>query len=50
MKVALFAYAEMGATALEVLLERGFEVPLLVTHRDDPGERGTGAGDTVAGT
>lgn len=35
MRVALFAYHDMGATALEVLLDQGDEVPLLVTHRDD---------------
>jgi len=34
----VFAYHDVGARCLSVLLERGVAVPLVVTHRDDPGE------------
>ena len=35
----VFAYHEVGARCLRALLEAGVAVPLVVTHRDDPGER-----------
>jgi len=35
---AVFAYHDVGARCLRVLLERGVEVRLVATHRDDPGE------------
>lgn len=37
-RVALFAYHTLGARCLEVLLELGAEVVLVVTHLDDPAE------------
>lgn len=33
-----FAYHDVGVRGLSVLLELGFQVRLVVTHRDDPGE------------
>lgn len=38
MKVVLFAYHDVGCACLDALLECGAEVPLLVSHREDPGE------------
>jgi len=35
----VFAYHDVGARCLRVLLEAGVAVPLVVTHRDDPQER-----------
>jgi methionyl-tRNA formyltransferase len=35
----VFAYHDVGARCLEVLLSAGFEVPLVVTHDDDPKEQ-----------
>jgi methionyl-tRNA formyltransferase len=35
----VFAYHDVGVRCLQVLLESGVKVPLVVTHRDDPGER-----------
>lgn len=35
---AVFAYHDVGVRCLRVLLEEGIEVPLVVTHRDDPAE------------
>jgi len=35
---AVFAYHDVGVRGLAVLLERGLDVRLVVTHRDDPGE------------
>ena len=35
----VFAYHDVGVRCLRVLLEHGIEVPLVVTHQDDPGER-----------
>ena len=35
----VFAYHEVGARCLRVLLDAGVAVALVVTHRDDPGER-----------
>jgi len=34
----VFAYSEVGVRCLRVLLDAGVRVPLVVTHRDDPGE------------
>jgi len=36
---AAFAYHDVGARCLQVLLEGGVEVRLVVTHADDPAER-----------
>jgi len=36
MKALLFAYSEIGVTALETLLELGLEVVGVVTHTDNP--------------
>ena len=38
MKLAVFAYQEIGFVCLEALLEAGGEVALVLTHEDDPGE------------
>jgi methionyl-tRNA formyltransferase len=35
----VFAYHDVGVRCLRVLLEAGVQVPLVVTHRDDPAER-----------
>ena len=35
---AVFAYHDVGVRCLSVLLARGVQVPLVVTHEDDPGE------------
>jgi methionyl-tRNA formyltransferase len=37
-KAVVFAYHDVGARCLRVLRAQGLEVPLVVTHRDDPGE------------
>jgi methionyl-tRNA formyltransferase len=37
-RAVVFAYHDVGARCLEVLLRHGVEVPLVLTHRDDPGE------------
>jgi methionyl-tRNA formyltransferase len=34
----VFAYHDVGARCLPVLLDHGIEIPLVVTHRDDPKE------------
>src|SRR6266702_2625464 len=34
----VFAYHDVGCRCLKVLLDQRIEVPLVVTHRDDPGE------------
>ena len=34
----VFAYHDVGCRCLEVLLDQRIEVPLVVTHRDSPGE------------
>lgn len=36
----VFAYHDVGVRSLEVLLARGFDVRLVVTHEDDPDEGG----------
>ena len=38
-RAVVFAYHDVGVRCLRVLLEAGVEVPLVVTHRDDPRER-----------
>ena len=38
-RAVVFAYHDVGVRCLRVLLEGGVEVPLVVTHRDDPRER-----------
>ncbi|HEV7576825.1 MAG TPA: formyltransferase [Caldimonas sp.] len=38
MKAVVFAYSNVGDRCLRVLRARGVEVPLVVTHRDAPGE------------
>ncbi len=40
MSVVLFAYHEIGAAALESMLEAGIDVKAVFTHRDDPAEGG----------
>ncbi|MEO8344768.1 MAG: formyltransferase [Betaproteobacteria bacterium] len=37
-RAVVFAYHNVGARCLEVLLRHGIEVPLVVTHDDDPRE------------
>jgi methionyl-tRNA formyltransferase len=37
-RAVVFAYHDVGVRCLRVLLEAGMEVPLVVTHRDDPAE------------
>jgi methionyl-tRNA formyltransferase len=39
MKTVVCGYGEVGWTCLDELLRMGADVPLVVTHRDDPGER-----------
>jgi methionyl-tRNA formyltransferase len=38
MRAVVFAYSNVGDRCLRVLRARGVEVPLVVTHRDHPGE------------
>ncbi len=37
-RAVVFAYHNVGARCLEVLLRHGIDVPLVVTHQDDPHE------------
>ena len=37
-RAVVFAYHKVGVRCLKVLLAHGVEVPLVVTHEDDPGE------------
>ena len=37
-RAVVFGYGDIGARCLAVLLDAGLEVPLVVTHRDDPAE------------
>jgi methionyl-tRNA formyltransferase len=39
MKAVVFAYHEVGARCLQVLLDGGVDVQLVITHTDDPNER-----------
>lgn len=38
-KAVVFGYGDIGVRCLGVLLDAGLEVPLVVTHRDDPAEK-----------
>ena len=38
-RCVVFAYHDVGVRCLKVLLAQGLEVALVVTHRDDPGEK-----------
>ncbi len=38
-RAIVLAYSEVGVRCLQVLLDQGVEIPLLLTHVDDPGER-----------
>jgi methionyl-tRNA formyltransferase len=38
-RAVVFAYSEVGARCLATLYECGWDVPLVVTHEDDPRER-----------
>ena len=38
-QAVVFGYHDVGVRCLRVLLDAGVAVPLVVTHRDDPGER-----------
>ena len=35
----VFAYSEVGVRCLQVLLDAGIEIPLVVTHKDNPWEK-----------
>ncbi|EQD56482.1 UDP-L-Ara4N formyltransferase/UDP-GlcA C-4'-decarboxylase, partial [mine drainage metagenome] len=37
-RAVVFAYQEVGVRGLAVLLDQGVEIPLVVTHPDEPGE------------
>ena len=37
--VVVFGYHDVGVRCLKVLLARGLDVPLVVTHADDPREQ-----------
>ena len=37
-RAVVFAYHDVGCRCLKVLFDHGVEVPLVVTHRDNPGE------------
>ena len=37
-RAVVFAYHNVGVRCLRVLLAHGFEIPLVVTHADSPGE------------
>ncbi|MDP9109942.1 MAG: formyltransferase, partial [Pseudomonadota bacterium] len=39
MRAVVFAYHNVGVRCLRVLLARGLDVPLVVTHRDNPAEQ-----------
>jgi len=38
MRAVVFAYHNMGRIGIQKLLQEGFEIPLVFTHEDDPGE------------
>jgi len=38
-RAIVFAYHDVGARCLAVLLAHGIQIPLVVTHTDDPGEQ-----------
>ncbi len=37
-RAVVFAYQEVGVRGLAVLIDQGIEIPLVVTHPDEPGE------------
>jgi methionyl-tRNA formyltransferase len=37
-RAVVFAYHDVGCRCLQVLLDQGVQVPLVLTHRDSPGE------------
>ena len=37
-RAVVFAYHNVGVRCLKVLLAHGVDVPLVVTHADEPGE------------
>jgi methionyl-tRNA formyltransferase len=37
-RAVVFAYHNMGIVGLRALLDNGFDVPMVITHEDDPGE------------
>jgi methionyl-tRNA formyltransferase len=39
LRAVVCAYGEVGFTCLDMLIELGVNVPLVVTHEDDPGEQ-----------
>src|SRR3989338_5308995 len=39
LRVIPFAYQEIGCAGLGELIKMGAEIPFVVTHRDDPGEK-----------
>lgn len=39
MRAVVFAYHNVGVRCLKVLLARGLEIPLVVTHKDNPSEK-----------
>ena len=38
MRAVVFAYHDLGVLGLRALLAHGFDVPLVITHEDDPRE------------
>ncbi|MGC9325915.1 MAG: hypothetical protein ACP5G0_14330, partial [Desulfomonilia bacterium] len=38
MRAVVFAYHTMGTIGISMLRKTGFEIPLVFTHLDDPGE------------
>ncbi|MDA3919380.1 MAG: bifunctional UDP-4-amino-4-deoxy-L-arabinose formyltransferase/UDP-glucuronic acid oxidase ArnA [Salinisphaera sp.] len=38
MKAVVFAYHDIGCTGIRALLDAGFDIPLVITYRDDPHE------------
>ncbi|MBS0388746.1 MAG: formyltransferase, partial [Proteobacteria bacterium] len=38
-RAVVFAYHDVGVRCLRVLLAQGVDIPLVVTHTDDPGEQ-----------
>lgn len=38
MRAVVFAYHNVGVRCIQVLLARGIEIPLVVTHEDNPAE------------
>lgn len=38
MKAVVLAYHDIGCAGIEALLDKGFDIPAVFTHKDDPGE------------